>query len=72
MLIRSPYAEQWHNHARAITGSARVEFISARAVISTENELGVLCLSRPIASNEVFRFKTVMYIFKDIGLNYSI
>src|SRR6218665_3827 len=61
---------QWRNHAREITGSARVEFISARAVISTENELGVLCLS--ITSNEVFRFKTVMYIFKDIGPNYSI
>src|SRR6218665_1901635 len=31
---------------------------------------GVLCIS--ITSNEVFRFKTVMSIFKDIGPNYSI
>ena len=49
---------QWRNHARAIAGSARVEFISARAVISPENELGVLCLS--ITPNEVFCFKIVM------------
>jgi len=61
---------QWRNHARAITGSARVEFIPARAVISPENELDVLFLS--ITSNDVFRFKTVMYIFKDIGPDYSI
>jgi len=49
---------QWRNYARAITGSARLEFISARAVTRPENELGVLCLS--ITSNEVFRFKTVL------------
>src|SRR6218665_3283538 len=37
-------------------GSARVEFISTRAVASPENEQDVLCLS--IKSNDAFRFKT--------------
>ena len=49
---------QWRNHARAITGSARVEFISARAVASPENELGVVCIS--ITNQDVFRFKIAM------------
>src|SRR6218665_2574198 len=49
---------QWRNHARAITGSARVGFISARAVARPENELGVLCLS--ITNQDVFRFKTAV------------
>src|SRR6218665_4146869 len=49
---------QWRNHARAITGSARVGFISARAVVRPENELGVLCLS--ITNQDVFRFKTAV------------
>ena len=47
---------QWRNHAREITGSARVEIISTRAVASPENEQDVLCLS--IKPNDVFRFKT--------------
>src|SRR6218665_2459200 len=47
---------QWRNHTRAITGSARVEFISTWAVASPENEQNVLCLS--IKPNAVFRFKT--------------
>src|SRR6218665_313973 len=42
---------QWRNHARAITVSARVEFISTRAVASPENEQDVSCLI-------IFRFKT--------------
>src|SRR6218665_392676 len=49
---------QWRNHARAITGSARVGFISARAVARPENEQGVLCLS--IMNQGVFRFKTAV------------
>src|SRR6218665_3881890 len=49
---------QWRNHARAITGSARVGFISARAVARPENELGVLCLS--ITNQDVFCFKTAV------------
>jgi len=44
LLINYADYLQWRNHARAITGSARVEFISARAAASPENELGVLCL----------------------------
>ena len=38
------------------SGSARVEFISTRAVASPENDQDVLCLS--IKPNGVFRFKT--------------
>src|SRR6218665_792237 len=49
---------QWRNHTRAITGSARVGFISARAVARPENKLGVLCLS--ITNQDVFRFKTAV------------
>src|SRR6218665_800646 len=52
------YFWQWRNHTRAITGSARVGFISARAVARPENELGVLCLS--ITNQDVFRFKTAV------------
>jgi len=55
--VRKSY-DQWRNHTRAITGSARVGFISARAVARPENELGVLCLS--ITNQDVFRFKTAV------------
>ena len=47
---------QWRNHARAITGSSRVEIISTRAVANPGNEQDVLCLS--IKPNDFFRFKT--------------
>src|SRR6218665_3534541 len=57
LLEQKPWS-QWRNHARAITGSARVGFISARAVARPENELGVLCLS--ITNQDVFRFKTAV------------